>query len=390
MVMEYNQHTNDIILYTYNANGNITQKKWFSKSSVTIDDDDEFDYHMNSTYSYNKIDFVYSTTNPNQLVSYQQFSGEHTSTGDVEQATSNNFSISYDANGNALSTFAKGVSASDFYTLTWNGNLLASAENSSKHYKYKYDSDNQLIEKDYYRKNNNGSLTLNTVEKYVWNNGRIEGFEMYYVDLEPMRFSVKYLYDENNQLLGMIPHVKMIWTGADLPEYQSNFQSLPFATDKVMWFVNDGQGNIVSVYSEDREVQMGCFYDANGKIDIDLSGPYIDDLGTGWQELGSALQVAAFFTSFTKSTYKGYYQDEDTGLIFTKNRVYNPYISRFINSDPENILSNIDNCLNTNEYVFSNNNPVNLDAFNQSVFDKNSIPYAAIKSPLWFRNYFNN
>lgn len=390
IIAEYNLNEDRITEYSYDSNGNITQKKQFDISSAIMDDANAFSYHMADSYSYEKIAYTYSTVNPNQLVGYQHLNGTHNTSGDTETGYTP-VSVTYDSNGNALTTSTTYGANSEF-SLTWDGVSLASAENTSKRIEYVYDTDNQLVRRLVYKKYTSGGSRLDSVEEFVWKDGRMDAMEYYAAENEALRISAKYLYDEEGKLVGMIPHVKNFFAEIPTSDPQPDLSEIPMESDVPLWLINDAQGNVIAMYSEDKGISYNCSFDAEGNVTIDLQGSYVSQIignsSNGWQAFGSLLSIAMFYAGMNNFTYRGYYQDKDTGLIFTDNRVYNPYLSRFINSEPQGVLDNADNCLSFNEYAFARNNPVNMDAFNQSIFDKTSVPYGEFKSVLWMKSYF--
>ena len=388
MTLEYFGPEDKLTFYQYDSNGNVTQKKWVEQSATISESNGNCSYQLNSTYYYEKIVFTYSSTNPNQLESFQEFTGNHTANGDTETGATA-VSVTYDDNGNALST-ATDSGPNKRYTLAWDGTSLVSAENASKKIEYVYDTDNHLVRRKVYKKTNN-TTSLDSVEEFVWRNGRVDAMEYYTAEDEALRISAKYLYDEEGKLVGLIPHVKYYFAEMQNAP-QIDLSEVPMESDVPIWLINDAQGNIVAMYSEDKGISFNCKFDADGNISIDLKGSYVDQLlgnqTDDWQTVPALVSIAMFYSGMNNFTYRGYYQDRDTGLIFTNGRVYNPYLSRFINSEPKGIVDNIDNCLSFNEYAFAMNNPVNNDALNQSIFDKNSVPYKQFKSVLWMKPYF--
>ena len=55
--------------------------------------------------------------------------------------------------------------------------------------------------------------------------------------------------------------------------------------------------------------------------------------------------------------YRGYYQDWESGYYYLQSRYYDPAIGRFINADGQISLDG--SFLNTNQFVYCGNNPVN-------------------------------
>ena len=126
-------------------------------------------------------------------------------------------------------------------------------------------------------------------------------------------YTIKYIYDDNNLLLGFIYNNETYY-------YQRTL------TGEITRIVNSN-GIIVGEY----------YYDAYGNI-LNLD------------ELSEIAEINPF-------RYKGYYYDQETNLYYCKSRYYSPEIYRWISRDEIEYLdtSSITGC---NLYVYCNNNPI--------------------------------
>ena len=110
----------------------------------------------------------------------------------------------------------------------------------------------------------------------------------------------------------------------------------------VYFYEKNLQGDIVSVYTEDRTLLVSYTYDAWGSF-------------TATYHNGGALTSAAY----NPFTYRGYYYDTETGLYYVSSRYYDPEIGRWINAD--NRISGVGgSILGYNMFAYCMNNPVNM------------------------------
>ena len=108
----------------------------------------------------------------------------------------------------------------------------------------------------------------------------------------------------------------------------------------VYFYEKNLQGDIVSVYTEDRTLLVSYTYDAWGSF-------------TATYHNGGALTSAAY----NPFTYRGYYYDTETGLYYVSSRYYDPEIGRWINAD--GFVSTGQDITGYNMFAYCGNNPVN-------------------------------
>ena len=126
-------------------------------------------------------------------------------------------------------------------------------------------------------------------------------------------YTIRYIYDDNNLLLGFIYN------------------------NTTYYYQRTLTGDIARIVDEAGEIQGEYIYDAFGNI-LNLD----------------ALSEIAEINPFR---YKGYYYDQETNLYYCKSRYYSPEIYRWLSRDAIEYLdpSSVEGC---NLYVYCNNNPI--------------------------------
>lgn len=354
-------HTGKITKYSYDLGGNITSKEI---------------YECNFSEGNNIEEAISNLGEPIKTINYGYSNSEQSElNGFSDLLTSyDGMNINYDANGNPLNYYSENGN-NDFYNFTfeWQGTLLKSAisaDGESK-YEYTYDQNGFRTQKTLFSKSDDIWNPSGTIS-YIWDNGQICGYKMIqYSDdgSETGDVNIKILYDEYDSPIG-IYLMSNLENADETDELFSN-------DENIFWFVKDGQGNVVAMYSDtDREKMLGCHYDAAGNLVIDTSGTFMDEVQAqinqimkddpkwGW--------IAAIFLSFVaaialaavimidQTTYRGYIYDYETGLYYCQNRYYSPSWGRFISmDDPAQLTLNLEEPLNANLYTYCYNDPVN-------------------------------
>ena len=141
-----------------------------------------------------------------------------------------------------------------------------------------------------------------------------------------------------------------------------------------MDFIYDAAGRPLSMYYRTKTASQTDFngdsyyYETNQQGDV--TGLYKITYDAATKSL-SATRVASYeydaWGNVTYSTgemadinplrYRGYYQDWESGYYYLQSRYYDPVIGRFINADGQISLDG--SFLNTNQFVYCGNNPVN-------------------------------
>ena len=233
--------------YTYDAGGNITTKIHYD--NVEYDDKND--------------DFILgeATKVTNYTYDNDEWSDLLTSVDGTE--------IQYDDMGNPLN-----YKGTDYYnetinaSLTWNGRLLTSLvldENSglaeNDKYDYSYNADGLRTEKRRYKLNNDkSSYYLYQLDEYVWENNILKGYKISYPGLADSNSYIVFpLYDDNNEIIGV--SYKII-----LNDSSSSSSSDSNATENVLYFVKDAQGNIQKMVDQINDYEFIYKYDAYGKL----------------------------------------------------------------------------------------------------------------------------
>ncbi len=311
LILECSATKNCCITYSYDAGGNITEKRVYELSA--------YDYENNTVYenaNYDSLNFSYDTNYKDKLVSVSN------------NGSSNPNNIRYDDLGNPIDYYP----ANGFFE--WNGRLLIAFETNGEgnRYEYEYDENGLRTRKIFYDKELvSGTTDEYTYEQtltieYVWNNGILKGVSITNPEENTSSF-MNIIYDENGTAQGYV-----------------GITGTPY------YFVRDPLGNVTSVVAGNNEVRIDIAYDAWGNPTFPSNS---GDLGL---EL-----LTIFICYFNPSTYKGYLYDYETGLYYCQSRYYSPVWSRFVNMDDATILNLTQGeTLGANLYAYCNNNPVNF------------------------------
>lgn len=393
MTLQYDMSLNQLVLYQYDGNGNIIQKDTYSGNNLSVQyTGGAFTYNVSNAYPYKRIKYQYDSTNVNLLVSYKEYNVVLENGVENEQdevvTTLNN-----DANGNVRNYHAYTYDGSAIDAqFTWKGNLLEKLTSSSTECEYFYDDEDNLIQIKFY----NSSHAITSSREYIWKDGRLDGMVLLsYQDNHPHdATTIKYLYDDMNNVIGFVPHFRNYF-----PE-DGDEQDPLIDSEEVFWCINNGRGDIVALYNGEADIMIGLSSNAEGDIrNVSLTGDCLARMREmiAGQVPSSVVDLLVSFTTvmligtgmsyLPKSSTAVY--DVSTGCIFEKGRVYSPFLSRYINSDPESVIENLSDPLATNQYTFAYNNPVNLDSEHKSLLDKNSVQFSEIKTTLWMKDYFD-
>ena len=72
---------------------------------------------------------------------------------------------------------------------------------------------------------------------------------------------------------------------------------------------------------------------------------------------GNVTYSTGMMAKINQLKYRGYYHDAESGFYYLQSRYYDPAIGRFINADGQISLDG--SFLNTNQFAYCGNNPVN-------------------------------
>lgn len=309
------------------------------------------------SYDYNADGTVKKITYPNGITTeyvYDDAKRATSVTTKLGSSVKEQYSYTYDGNGNVLS-----VSGTKNISYTYdNLNRLKSYTENGVTTVYTYDKRNNLISetcgsnvKTYeYSGDNRLSKTIEndveTVYEYDLNGNLIR------------RGNDEFAYDEDNKLV--YSNVNSVETtykiGVD--GLRSSKTTAGISTD----YSIDEAGNVISEGSE--EIIIGhravakkigssyyyYLYNAHGDVTAltDSTGEIVNNYS--YDPWGRIISQTENVPNDIK--YAGEYQDSETGLIYLRNRYYDPAIGRFITEDPAKD--------GLNWYAYCSNNPVNL------------------------------
>jgi RHS repeat-associated protein len=148
----------------------------------------------------------------------------------------------------------------------------------------------------------------------------------------------RYKYDGMNRLTRAWNDNAYTYTrGTELIGYTSN------SGDR-LYYVQDGHGNVTALLNEDGTEKKTYSYNPYGKEEEQILYP----MGSKTAIMLWRLQVETHHNPFR---YCGEYYDDETDLVYLRNRYYNNQTGRFITEDP------IKDGLNW--YSYCGNNPIN-------------------------------
>ena len=361
--------------YTYDTGGNITTKI----------------YYDNVEYDDKNNDFILgeATKVTNYTYNNDEWSDLLTSVDGTE--------IQYDDMGNPLN-----YQGTDYYnetinaSLTWNGRLLTSLvldENSglakNDKYDYSYNADGLRTEKRRYKwDDNKSSYYLYQLDEYVWENNVLKGYKISYPGLADSNSYIVFpLYDDNNEIIGV--SYKII-----LNSSSSSSSSDRNATENVLYFVKDAQGNIQKMVDQINDYEFIYKYDAYGKLisfTIPKEETRINNMPekTFWDQLAKGIartELAATYSVYKEINpfaYKSYFYDGETGLYYNQSRYYSPEWCRFINADDPMLTDTATGTPNANNmFAYCENDPINYSDPTGNAYISNKSLRTTLKSLL--------
>lgn len=300
--------------YTYDNNGNVTEKNYGNSRSVTNTYDTK-DRITSTSYSGKTFNYTYDVNSQLTTVSGNNYSASYAydSRGNITNknvnGTSTTFTYSnsdwkdeltavngtpltYDANGNVLTYGDK--------SYTWsNGRNLAQITDGDNTYSYTYDE--------------SGIRTSKTVNGITTSYNTKDGVILSQTDETDTLY---FQYDTNGFPLGFLLNGTQYF-------YITNQMGDVIG-------ITDTQGNELAQYEYD---EWGNVTAVTGDTDIANTNPL---------------------------RYRGYYYDNETGYYYLQSRYYDPSICRFINADNAIYAKiQIDYKSGINIFVYSCDNPIN-------------------------------
>ena len=370
VVTDADLQNNKVIKYSYDSGGNISSKAIYEgEGSFSFDDDTDSLTLANTPTSTINLGYGYADSETAQT-NFNGFTDLLTSY--------NGNNITYDGFGNPINFYTTDLSGEDDkrFTFEWQGTLLKSAisEDGKSKYVYKYNQEGQRTKKEMYSLSNGDTWNLSTEIDYIWNDDLLNAYNVTFYNFanSPQSAVIKILYDENQSPIGLY-----IDPSEENSSGQSgNGTSLTINND-VLWFVKDGQGNVVSMVDTGNNKEIGFKYDSFGNLTIDVDGTSFAGLQEQLEQaiqdnspwlaplvilmyISLAAATLGTFVSINSNTYRGCIFDYETGLYYCQNRYYSPSWGRFISmNDPAQLTQNVEEPLNANLYTYCYNDPVN-------------------------------
>ena len=317
--------------YTYDAGGNITAKIYYDFSQLTFNITNREITTLGSEV--NRITYQYDNIWKDRLTNY------------------NGTPITYDYMGNPLNFV--GINHDNEIvtgTLEWAGNLLSAFETTNERYEYHYDANGFRTQKTVFNISNGSYIEAYRI-RYLWDNGVLIGMlysgttnNTHYPDQ-----NIEIIYDEEGSPVGWITAL-----------------GVPYL------FIKDISENVISMRYTDGSYICNYSYDSWGNPKTIFWGNNL------------AQRIISKITAiFCPVTYHGYLYDFETGLYFNQGRCYSPCWGRYINpEDPINITDSSTNPLDSNLYLFCNNNTVNT-------IDRSYSCSKNFQSVIWKANGFD-
>lgn len=299
IIREDNRRVNETYVYEYDAGGNILCKKIYEYTTGGLQEE--------TVVEKETINFSYDSTWKDKLTSF------------------GNYIIEYDDLGNPTSYNGK--------ELDWNGRQLVSFKNDTQKYYYTYDSEGYCTSKSIYSlitdSNGNETEQFSSKIEFVWKDGKL-----IYQYNNDTNFTVKYLYDQNEEPYGFITKGEGI-----------------FEAINVFYYVKNKQGDIERIVrASTGDTFVWYKYDAWGNVELSVSSYNIE------------LALAGIIVAANNMlTYRGYFYDVSANLYLLKSRYYNPEWGRFLSLDlTETAKTAQTDILSANLYLYCLNNPVSF------------------------------
>ena len=330
--------------YTYDNNGNVTEKNYGNSRSV-INAYDIKGRITSTSYNGKTFNYTYDINSQLTAVSGNNYSASYAydSRGNITNknvnGTSTTFTYSnsdwkdeltavngtpltYDENGNVLTYGDK--------SFIWNtGRNLASIVDGDNEYSYTYDE--------------NGIRTSKTVNGITTSYNTKDGVILYQTDGTDTLY---FQYDTSGVPLGFI------WNGTQY------------------FYITNQMGDVISI--------------------TDVQGNELAQYS--YDEWGNTLSTSDNdIANINPLRYRGYYYDNETSYYYLQSRYYDPCICRFINADDTEIAKTWKNDkFSNNLYLYCNNDPINYSDYTGYYSARNAQTYA---DKWWSRhnpNYKSN
>ena len=355
--------------YSYDANGRLLTE---TRGGIT------------TSYGYNKTGMVTSMTNtPGTSYTYQyRLDGNQISRSAVTGvAAAETTQYTYNNLGQLKSETQNGWTAS--YDYDTRGNRITARitdqlgidfKNQTGIKNYDYDANNRLLRETNvngsttkitnYEYDPNGNIVFKGLEKYEDSGSEAESIEMSIAGSgaatqEPL--ATFYAYNYQNQLIGMQSDSVLAEYKYDAAGRRSS-KTVNGVTTNHIW-----DGSNIVYETEGSGAYKAAFYRGVHLIGSKAAGIALDyylydekgsvtgmktDTASSYRYEAFGIQVESGTSArYNPFRYTGEYTDEESGLIYLRNRYYAPNTGRFLTEDPA-----MDGL---NWYVYCGNNPVN-------------------------------
>lgn len=386
---EYEEGINVVLNaeYTYDKNSNITEIK---------------DNNMTRKYEYNKANLITGVTNINNKnvkTSYRysyypdgniaHYVNHYNATMDYTYDSANRVVKEvYDENANM--PFTIGYTYDEFGNLTKKD--YRDADNPSYITTYSYDKNNRLIKENQVVSNGNAKWQNITSYGYDKNGNRLNRVEYKNKNVDSNKFNLGmidvgsnsrgtgykysdygkevYTYDGLNELKSYRGKNEQNATY----EYMPNHYRISKTVDGTKTYQLWDNDRVVSEFDSELNMKINYRIGTNGQVLSDSKENSYSYDGHGNLVNGKDNSSTTVYDAYGNKTedigigdapfgYCGEYTDLSSGLIYLRNRYYDPSIGRFISEDP------VKNGLNW--YIYCSNNPINrIDPF--GLFDYNT------------------
>ena len=208
------------------------------------------------------------------------------------------------------------------YTLAWqNGRQLASLSGGGKSATYTYGADGIRTRKTV--TDSNGTTTY----QYTTQNGQIARQSW---SAGGTAYQMDFIYDAAGRPLAMYYRTKAAG--------QTDFNGDSY------YYETNQQGDVTGLYK--------ITYNATTKA---LSATRVASYE--YDTWGNVTYSTGTMAKINPLKYRGYYHDAESGFYYLQSRYYDPAIGRFVNADGQISLDG--SFLNTNQFAYCGNNPVN-------------------------------
>ena len=339
--------------YTYNANGNLTEKS--ASNGIT------------TTYGYNNAGLITSLVNANEDTTYSSYTCNYLVNGlKVSEIKNGVYEkvYQYDDFNQVIYENVINAQAEDILDNTYtydNFGNRTSLQGLNESHSYTYDSSNRMLTDTTYV----GNLPTQCLEYTYDNNGNMLTEHIVYYDesgeeedtsglspIEILQRTKTYTYNGLNQMCSMWKNLDIyeyyylasglsyfnstvcIWNGSNLAftydngicSYDNTGITSTCIDNETIYYLKDMHGNVTDLIDEEGTVIKSYDYDSFGNHD-------------------------ASENDMNPFRYCGEYYDRRTGFVYLRNRFYNTSAGRFISEDP--VRDGI------NWYVYCGNDPVN-------------------------------